>query len=371
MTTMTEEGRRLRTNILTGVVGTLLVMLALIVVAIFGDPEAVDGPDGSSFVTTPQGTAALAETIERTGGRVVRHLSPLDGPALDGVDAVVAADVGSATYDPFEIAALAAFVEAGGTVLLAGRPNGDLVSALVGEVPAWSATTTLSGTRTLGDGVVVSGRFGVFEPGNGLPLVVADTRDLAVAYGVGSGVVILVADSAILSNATLDRASNAHFALSLVGEGAVLFDEFRHGFTDQGRTGLIAAAPDGWRNAGLLAALATVVALIVYGRRFGPPEPEGRDFVPSRDRLIIAVGSTLRRTGDHVGATAAVRAEVVRRVRRRALLSPDADDTELRAAASRFLAPEEIEAVFSPAPDTVLAADRALARLGTIDGESP
>lgn len=371
MTTLTSEGRRLRTNIVTGVVGVLVVMLALIVVALFGDPEAVDGPDGSSFVTTPQGTAALAETIEQTGGEVVRLRSPIDGASLGGVDAVVAADVGSATYNSLEIDALSAFAEAGGTVVLAGRPNRGLVSGMVGEVPTWSPTTTLSGTRTIGDGVVISGRFGVFDPGSGLPLVVSDSRDLAVAYGVGSGVVILVADSAILSNATLDRASNAHFALSIVGEGVVLFDEFRHGFTDDGRTGLIAAAPGGWRNAGLLAGLATVVALIVYGRRFGPAEPEGRDFIPARDRLITAVGSTLRRTGDHVGATAAVRDEVVRRVRQRALLSPDADEAELRTAASRFLAPEEIEAVFSPAPDTVLAADRALARLGTSDGESP
>lgn len=356
---------------MTGVLGVLVVILALIVVAIFGDEEAVDGPDGSSFVTTPQGTAALAETIERTGGRVVRHLAPIDGASVDDVDTVVAVDVGSATYSPLEIDALTAFVEMGGTVVLAGRPNRELVSALVGEVPEWSPTTTLRGTRTVGDDIVVTGRFGVFDPDDGLPLLVADTNDLAVAHGVGSGVVILVADSAILSNATLDRASNAHFALSIVGEGEVLFDEFRHGFTDEGRTGLIAAAPDGWRNAGFLAALATVVALIVYGRRFGPPEPEGRDFIPARDRLITAVGSTLRRTGDHVGATVAVRDEVVRRIRQRALLSPDADDTELRAAASRFLAPEEIEAVFSPAPDTVLAADRALARLGTSNGESP
>lgn len=366
---MTPQRRGLRSNLLAGAAALALVILAVFVVAIFGDEDAVDGPAGSSFVTTPQGTAALSEVLEAAGSEVIRHRAPLATSALEGVDALVAADVSGGSYADSELDAVRSFVESGGTVVTAGRPNRALVSALVPDVPGWSPVTTLDGRRTIGGGMVATGRFGSFAPGAGIPLVVDGDRDLAIAYPVGSGRLVMFADVAMLSNAQLERATNAGFALAVIGQGRVMFDEFRHGYTDEGRTGLAAAAPDAWRHTALLAAVALVVALAVYGRRFGPAEPDGRDFVPGRDRLITAVASTLRRTGRPVEATAAVRAEVLGMIRRRALLPPEAGESEVRAAASMFLGPDEIESVFTPTADTVLAADRALARLSTIEGE--
>ena len=369
MTVIAPPEQRLRTNVLTGAVALVIVILAVIVVALFGDENAVDGPDGSSFVTTPLGTAALVELLEATGSEVLQHRSPITDAVLEDIDAIVAAGVAGGSYAGSELDAVRFFVENGGTVVLAGRPNTALVSSLIAEVPAWLPVTIFSGRRTIGGAVVASGRFGSFAPGPGVPLVVDGDRDLAIAYPVGAGRLVMVADTATVANTQLGDASNAGFALAIIGGGRVMFDEFRHGFTEQGRTGLAAAAPDAWRHAALLSSIALVVALAVYGRRFGPAEPDGRDFVPGRDQLIVSVASTLRRTGHPVEATAAVRSEVLSAIRRRALLSPEADEGEVREAASMFLEPEEVESIFAPSADTVLTADRALARLSTLEGE--
>ena len=50
------------------------------------------------------------------------------------------------------------------------------------------------------------------------------------------------------------------------------------------------------------------------------------------------------------------------------MLGPDATDDDLRTAASEYLNPEEVDAIFSPAPDTVMVADRALAKLRSVTG---
>ncbi len=235
MTTITPQGRRLRTNILTGAAATAIVIVAVIIVALFGDEDAVDGPDGSSFVTTPTGTAALAELLEAAGREVIQHRGPMTNAELDGVGTVVVADVAGGSFGGSELDALDSFVVSGGTIVMTGRPNAALVSTLVADVPAWSPVTTLSGLRTIGGGVVTSGRFGSFAPGAGIPLVVDGERDLAIAFPIGSGRLVMVADAAVLSNAQLGRATNAGFALAIIGERTVMFDEFRHGFTNEGQ----------------------------------------------------------------------------------------------------------------------------------------
>ena len=162
---------------------------------------------------------------------------------------------------------------------------------------------------------------------------------------------------------------NAAVVVTQTGTGTVVFDEFRHGFTEQGSTGLLDAAPASWSNTLRLLGVALAIALIAYGRRFGPPEPQGRSFVPSRRQLIDSVASTLRRTGSPVEATEPVRALAKCEIRRKAMLGPDATDAELRTAAAEFLEPDEVDAVFSPVPDSVMAADRALARLRSVSGQ--
>lgn len=368
MTTITTEGRRIRSNIVTGVVSILAIMVALVIVSAFGSDEAVDGPAGSSFVTTALGTAGLYETLEELGADVARSRGPIDAGALSGVDTLMALEVGGTFYDPFERAAIRNAVESGLTLVTSGPPNAELLEQVVGEVPEWIPSTPREGRLTIGTGTFTAPRFGVFESGAGLPLVVAGDRHLAVVFTVGEGRVVLFSDTASVGNQGLALFDNADIVIGQTGTGTVMFDEFRHGFTEQGSTGLLDAAPASWSHTLRLLGIALLIALIAYGRRFGPPEPQGRSFVPSRRQLIDSVASTLRRTGSPVQATEPIRALAKREIRRRSIMGPDATDAELRAAAAEYLSPEEVAAIFSPTPDTVMAADRALARLRSVTG---
>lgn len=366
MTTITSEGRSIRSNILTGIVLIVLAMVAMIVVALFADESAVGGPDGSSFVTTVLGTAALAELLEELEADIVQSRVPLTTATLDEVDTMLAVDVAGGTYIGSELGAIAGAVRQGMTLIIGGRPNTDLVSTVVGEDVIWAASTSVTGRATIGDFQVATGRFGVFRPGRGLPIVESSGNDLVVAYSVGEGTVILFSDISMFANDNLAELDNASFAVSIIGQGTVLFDEFRHGFTEAGTTGFASAAPDNWRNALYLLAAVALVGLVVYGRRLGPAEPQGRVFVPGRDQLIRSVAVTLRRGGSPIAATAGVRELAKHRIQQRALLGPDPSDDDLRQAAAEFLTDAEVAAIFDPTPDTVLAADRALASLGVI-----
>ena len=125
MTTITAEGRRIRSNIVTGVVSILAIMVALVIVSAFGSDEAVDGPAGSSFVTTSLGTAGLYETLEELGAEVVRSRQPISGDTLSEVDTLLALEVGGTFYDPFERAAIRNAVESGLTLVTSGSPNSE------------------------------------------------------------------------------------------------------------------------------------------------------------------------------------------------------------------------------------------------------
>ncbi len=368
MTTITPEGRRIRSNIVLGVASILVIMLALVIVAAFGSDEAVDGPPGSSFVTTSLGTAGLYETLEELGVDVVRSRQPIDGDTLNDVDTLLALEVGSMFYDPFERAAIRNAVESGLTLVTSGPPNTELIEVVAGEVPEWIPSTPEQGRSTIGSATVVAPRFGVFESSGGLPLVVSGDRHLAVVYTVGAGRVVMFSDTASIANQGLGLLDNAEFVIGQIGLGTVAFDEFRHGFTTEGSTGLLEAAPESWSTTIRLLGVALVVALIAYGRRFGPPEPQGRSFVPSRRQLVDSVAASLRRTGSPVLATEPIRTLAKHEIRRRAMLGPDASDAELRQAATQLLTPDEVDAIFSPTPDTVMTADRALARLRSVGG---
>ncbi len=368
MTTITAEGRRIRSNIVTGVMSIVAIMVALVIVSAFGSDQAVDGPPGSSFVTTSLGAAGLYETLEDLGADVVRNRQPISGDNLSGVDTLMALEVGGMFYDPFERAAIRNAVESGLTLVTSGPPNAELLDRVVGTVPEWIPSTPRDGRLTIGTGMFTAPRFGVFAPGSGLPLVVAGDRHLVVVFTVGEGRVVLFSDTASVGNQGLGLFDNAEIAVGQVGLGTVMFDEFRHGFTEQGTTGLLDAAPQSWSNTLRLLGVALVIALIAYGRRFGPPEPQGRSFVPSRRQLIDSVAASLRRTGSPIGATEPIRNLAKHEVRRKGMLGPEATDAELRTAAADLLPPEEVDAIFSPGPDSVMLADRALARLRSVSG---
>lgn len=337
-TTITPQGRALRSRMLwAAAAGVALVALSF-VFTVVDRGTVVDGPTGSTFVTTATGTAALFETLDRVGRDTMRVTTPISSEALRGLDTYVVADQATAAFQPGEIDALVEFREAGGTVVVLGPPPTELTAAFGIDVE-WSAETVGEAEIAVPTAHVTrleAPRFGAFTPGHaGTVLAGSAAGDLVVSFDG----VVLISDGAVAHNATVDLADNVDFLGALL-TGRVGFDEFHHGFREGSANGLLDAAPGNWEGASLMAAVALVVILVSYGRRFGSPEPSDRALAPDRAVFLEAVGRALRRVGGAlpvaplreavwhrlgVGPDAAAD-EVARRARQLGLDDPLADE---------------------------------------------
>lgn len=258
---------------------------------------AVAGPAGSSYVTTAAGTAALAGTLQRLGVQVERGRLPLTEVGLEDFGTVVVAEVAAGDYTPGELTALEEYVRGGGRLLVLGRT--DLVARLLPDPPRWHArgvpsarpTSPLPGVEE----VTLSG-FGSLSarPADTVLFANQGGRAVTVSRPLGKGSVVWWADSHPARNEGIGGHGAATAIISGIETGgAVLFDEFRHGYRVGG--GLFDVMPARWRLALGLGAVTALAALIAYGRRFGPPSPPDRDLGPGREEYLDAVGGLLAR----------------------------------------------------------------------------
>ena len=348
------------------VVGAVLV--AWNVLAAIGNRIAPEptGPAYSSYSTTPEGTAALAELYERDGRAVERLRGSLTDATLD-TDATVFV-IGADRLSSDETDVLETFVDGGGR-LVAGGPSPFWLGGAAGSIPDWST----GGSERLRPLVpapevraveeVRSAGSGTWDLGSsGLPLLGGETGPVLIAGRTDSGRALVLSDVSPIQNALLDEADNAALALGLAGEGRrkVIFVEGVHGF---GETRGLAALPTDWKWALAGLGLAGLVLMWAIGRRFGPPEDERRPLPPPRRRFVDAQALTLARTRRPAEAVEPVRGAARDRLARRAALGPEAGEQQYRRAAEQVgLAADEADAILGHNPD-VLAAGRALAKL--------
>jgi len=352
---------------------------ALVVVELVGEllaPLGASGGSGhstsSSYATGGHGLAAYAQLLSDNGHPVDRVRQTLDRAALSPQATLVVAD---APLSAKETAAVQSFADGGGRVVLAGPLPARVAAVLVGAngrlraVAAGEAHVLAPAPEVEGVDRVQSGDGGSWRStGSALPVLGgADGRTLAAVASVGAGRVVLLADTGPLQNAGLAEADDAAFGLAVAGPVGrpVLFAEAAHAGTSG--TGL-AAIPTHWKWALVAVGIATLLAMWSAGRRFGPPQDDGRDLPPARRAYVDAVAATLAKTGERDAALAPLRAAARERLRRRAALGPSATDDELRRAAAglRLLDEDETAAVFGPVrnDDDALRLGRAMARLG-------
>lgn len=365
-TTITEEGRRVRGRLLWAA-GTFVGLVVLAFVFVFFDRSTVvDGPTGSSFVTTATGLAALHDTLERDGRDPIRLQRPLAAADLAGADHYLVSDVEFGQFSDVELTAVSRFVERGGTAVILGVPPRPLVDAFEVDL-SWigSNVGTAEVTAPLTHAETVdASRFGAFEQGHGGEVVAGtNSADLVVRFRHGGGSVVFVADSSLAHNATIDQADNVDlFGDLLTGRTAV--DEYRHGYDDTPSTGLVSSAPGNWTGAGILGGVVLLLGLVSYGRRFGRTEPTDRQLVPDRSTYIESVARSLRRAGGDL-PVGPLREELARTLR----IPPDADIAVISKAARRLgIGADDLAGIERSGSDQAFALDRTLATLSKMRG---
>lgn len=361
-TTITDRGRRIRRALMWTAVGIVGLNVAVVVTEALTSSGRVAGPAGSSYVTTVDGAAALAGTLERLDVAVQRSRAPLGDGGLAPDATLVAVEVADAAYTPDEITVLDRFVRSGGRLVVAGRT--DLVATLLPAPAEWQSAGADSArfdqVDTEVEVVALSG-FGSLVPGDAdRPLLVGGDETIAVSRPLGDGTVVWVADSAPFLNGTIGRADTAAAVVAMLGtDRTIVFDEFRHGYSDEG--GLWQIIPPSWRVALVLGAVAALAALTAYGRRFGPPQDEHRRLRPSRSAYLEAVGGMMARGNAVDDALDVIRSEARRLLEQRA---GPGEDLEAVARHSG-LDEDAIGAILGDADDeaTLVSADAALATL--------
>jgi hypothetical protein len=357
-------------RVVAAVVGALVaVELALGALETATGGTGPGGPDSSSYATQPAGLAAYAELLAASGHPVRRLRSEVT--ELESTATLLVAD---APVPDEEYAAIGRFVEGGGRIVLAGGATVPLAHALVDGEIDWrpSAPTTArpvpppaAGFDVTAVGSVRTAGEGAFAGTGAARSVLAADGDVVAAVGeLGTGTVVLLADSSPLQNRFLGLAGNAAFGLAAAGPASrsVVFSESGHGYGK--RTGLD-AVPSNWLWALTGGALATLVWVWSRGRRLGPPDDEDVEPPPRRRAYVDAVAATLLRTNDPAGAIGAVQTTGRERLARRTGVAPD-DDAALRAAAIKAgVSEHDVDAIISPvrSHDDAVRAARALTRL--------
>ena len=329
------------------------------------------GPDSSSYATAPRGVKAYATLLAREGHEVKRVREALDEVRIPTTATVMLLDPGDVTEA--EADALASFVRSGGRLVVAMGGEPEWLEDVVARPPTWSfvgptiARPLVPVPEVAGVDEVASAGFGGWsDAGATLPaLGGSDDSALMTVAAEGAGRAVLLADPSPLQNRLLGTSDNAALGVAIAGgrERLVLFAERHHGY---GRASGLAALPSPWKIALAGLAMAALAYMIAKGRRLGPPEQEGRALPPPRRAYVESLAGILGRTQDPHTALGPVRGAARALLLRRAGLSADASDAELRRAAERLgLHDVDIRAVLTPAGGEAdaIAAGRALARL--------
>ena len=363
---MSLSARLLRNPI--AMVVAVVVAINVSVVVLQRLTGAPSGPASSSYATAPEGLAAYHDLVAGSGRRVTRFRSPLAELEPDAAATAVVLDAPS--LSAADARALADFVRAGGRLIAGGSGDQPWLKGVLADPPQW-AGGGVAEARPLTPVPEVKGVASARAAGLGywadsnssLPALGRAYKSIVNVATEGPGRVVLVADPSFLQNRLLDEADNAALGLALAGEGSVLFAENAHGYAEA--TG-VAALPERWLVALILAVAAGLVFVWARGRRLGPPEPGDRILPPPRRAYAEALGRVLARTGDSAAGVRPVQEAARARLARRWDLSPDAPESELVAAARGSGLPEgQARAIFADpeGPADVLAAGRALAHI--------
>jgi hypothetical protein len=261
----------------------------------------------STYDTGPNGYRALYEVLRAAGVPVRRFEDRL--PALDSQTRTLVitsyeyeGETAAKPLDANDADSLRSFVRAGGRLVAIDSQFAGSADA----APAVGTTVRSSGGAAVPialngytHGVArVSGpiewSFPFSEPG-GVPLLANNGGMVAVWYRCGRGEVIAITAPGLFSNEALRDADNLRFAYNVIaGRGAVAFDEYVHGYSEEPTTWSVLPGPV---HAAIWIVIAiALVALVGANVPFAPPYlPDLPDERTSSD-YISAIAELMRRS---------------------------------------------------------------------------
>lgn len=330
--------------------GTIILGLNLLGVALdalYGG--AASGPGSSTYTTGSEGAAAYAELLRRDDREVVALRRAPSEVELDPAAALFvlsAPDVGSSDAE-----ALAAFVQAGGRLIVSVDEPARWLSELMPSAPTWVAggptdsEALVPVAETSGVSSVVGAGGGSWEPGSALPILGDGTVSAAIAAS-GDGSIVFLADPTVLHNGFLDRSDNAAFGMAIAGDRErVMFAETFHGYEEATGFGALPAAG---RAAIFLLLVGVLMVMLAYGRRFGPPDRIRRDFPPPRRAYVDALASSLAKMKDPHEVVGPLRSRARSALARRLHVANHVSDDELLAVASRHGVERDAQTLLRP-----------------------
>jgi hypothetical protein len=258
------------------------------------------GAPGSTYDGTVAGLSVYFRYLEELGLEPER-LERFDELPEDGTLIVAEPLVKAPSGEDAE--KVAAWVEAGGRLVLLGRGASDLADDL--DVSGSTRGGGEEALEPLMPSVYARGIETIDLDGERLqvsdPAWVTHYKDLsgqgALSRAFGEGEVVWVATTYPVSNAGIGEGDNAQLGvvLAAMGDGPILFDEYHHGFISGG--GLWEQLGHGGRAALLLALLAAGALLLGPLARLGQPIEEPAAPGARTGRYTGSLAELYRRAG--------------------------------------------------------------------------
>jgi hypothetical protein len=334
-------------------VGLLLILVVVIIVAAFIAPDEQPLPAYSIDSSEVDGARALWLWLEASSYRVDRSVgSSFDVPA--GIDTMLMLEP-SIFVEPDEFDTLDAWVEAGGTLVIAGQEPVTTYAMEHYEFGAYYAFESFTKPLTLDSPLLTYPT--VTDLSHAEPEVYLSTErtdyvthinsehgPVLVSFKQGEGRVLLSTIPYPLSNAGLKEAGNPVLALNMINAGsgdAIWFDEWHHGMR-----GTLSENPTGpWAwitrtapgRAVLFSVLVIFVAVALAGRRFGRPITLLKDRTRRAPlEYITALANMSRRAGHRRPVLDRYHHHIKSELGKRYRLSPALPDDEFAKKMSEF-----------------------------------
>jgi len=343
------------------VAGAILLVITLALAALGARSNSEDrGLTASVYDEGPGGAATFRRLLEALGTRTTTVEGDRFLPQLASARLLFMLRP-SELVSPDDVAALRAYLDDGGTVVLAHDFEPLVEPVLETFDIHFAQGVTQTGTHLSGP-IFAAVPAHELEAGYGRelrlgpawdPIASDDRAPTAAIRTTGRGRLIVVGSAAPFITSDLAAADNAHFAVdlaALANGGTVAFDEYHHG-AHPGPT-MLAVVERTWPGRALLFAMVVVFLFVVLtGRRLGPPLP--LDPRPPRSSLEYVRGfaGLVRRAG---------RQEIVRDRLRRELHAGLARDAGLDPATSFETVVGHIRAASPARADEALGLDARL-----------